>query len=98
MYKFTKRERETEIWYNQTNDPMQIRTNDPKLIRKLTALSEEFPELCQLDNVDEYCGSYFTVDKKRISIHVTRPYSEERRGKQSEWAREYGMKGNRHQS
>ncbi|MCD8362171.1 MAG: molecular chaperone [Lachnospiraceae bacterium] len=94
MYKLTKKERDTEIYYNQSSDPMQIRTNDPKLIRKLTALSEDFPELCQLDNVDKYCGSYFTVDKKRISIHVTHPYSKERRRKQSEWAKEYGLKGN----
>ncbi len=98
MYRLAKRERDTDIWYNQTNDPMQIRTNDPKLIRKLTALSEEFPELCQLDKVEENCGYFFIVDKKRISIHVTRPYSDERRRKQSEWAKEYGMKGNMHQS
>lgn len=95
MRKLTKRERDTEIYYNQSGDPMQIRTNDPKLIRKLSALGADFPELCQLTEVDE-SGTCFTVDKRRISIHVTRPYSEERRRKQSEWAKEHGMKGDRH--
>ncbi|MCD7737600.1 MAG: molecular chaperone, partial [Lachnospiraceae bacterium] len=79
-----------------SSDPMQIRTNDPKLIRRLKGLSEEYPELCKLTEEDEICGSYFEVDKRRISIQVTRPYSEERRHKQSEWAKENGLKGNQH--
>ncbi|MCD8127122.1 MAG: hypothetical protein LUD82_06615 [Clostridiales bacterium] len=84
MSNLTKKERDTDIYYNQSNEPMQIRTNDQKLIRKLKGLSEEYPELCKLTEEDEICGSYFEVDKKRINIHVTRPYSEERRRKQSE--------------
>jgi len=95
MYKLTKKESATEIYDNQSSDPMQIRTNDPKLIRRLKGLSEEYPELCKLTGEDEVCGSYFDVDKRRISIQVTRPYPEERRRKQSEWAKENGMKGNR---
>ncbi len=92
MCKLTKRQKDTEIYYNQTSDPMQIRTHDQKLVRKLATLSEEYPELCRLVEVDEYNGSYFEVDKHRISIHVIRPYSEERRKKQSEWAKENGLK------
>ncbi|MCD7920700.1 MAG: molecular chaperone [Clostridiales bacterium] len=91
MYKLTKKERDTEIYYNQSSDPMQIRTNDPKLIRRLKGLSEEYPELCKLTEEDEICGCYFDVDKRRISIQVTRPYSEERRRKQSEWAKKNGL-------
>ncbi|MCD8016035.1 MAG: molecular chaperone [Lachnospiraceae bacterium] len=94
MSKLTKIERDTEIYYNQSNAPMLIRTNDPKLIRKLNALAADFPELCKLTEEDEICGSYFEVDKHRVSIHVTRPYSEERRQRQSQWARENGLKGN----
>ncbi|MCD8341878.1 MAG: molecular chaperone [Clostridiales bacterium] len=94
MSKLTKRDKDTEIYYNQTNAPMLIRTHDQKLIRRLTALAVDFPELCRLTEEDEICGSYFEVDKRRISIHVTRPYSEERRKKQSEWAKENGLTGN----
>ncbi|MCD7762421.1 MAG: hypothetical protein LUI14_04325 [Lachnospiraceae bacterium] len=54
-------------------------------------MSKEYPELCKLVEEDEICGSYFDVDKRRISIHVTRPYSEERLRKQSEWAKEKGL-------
>ncbi|MCD7919332.1 MAG: molecular chaperone [Clostridiales bacterium] len=94
MSKLTKIERDTEIYYNQSNAPMLIRTNDPKLIRKLNSLAADFPELCKLTEEDEICGSYFEVDKHRVSIHVTRPYSEERRQWQSRWAKENGLKGN----
>lgn len=98
MSKLTKKERDTEIYYNQSGDPIQVRTHDAKLFRKLAALSEEFPELCQLTDEDEYSGSYFDVDKSCISIHVKKPYSEERRRKQSEWAKKNGMNGNRKKS
>lgn len=91
MSRLTKKERDTEIYYNQSGDPVQIRTHDMKLIRKLAALSEDFPELCQLTDEDECSGSYYDVNKNCISIHVIRPYSEERREKQSEWARENGI-------
>ncbi|MCD8161201.1 MAG: molecular chaperone [Clostridiales bacterium] len=93
MSKLTKIERDTVIYYNQSIVPMLIRTNDPKLIRKLNALAADFPELCKLTEEDEICGSYFEVDKHRVSIHVTRPYSEERRRRQSQWAKEHGLKG-----
>ncbi len=56
MEKHTKKDRDTELYYNQTNAPMQIRTHDPKLIRKLMSLSNDFPELCKLTEVDEYSG------------------------------------------
>ncbi|MCC8099118.1 MAG: hypothetical protein LIO78_03500 [Clostridiales bacterium] len=92
MSKLTKRDRDTEIYYNQSSDPMQIRTNDPKLIRKLNALAIDFPEMCKLTEEDEICGSYFEVDKRRVSIHVTRPYSEARRQWQSQWAKENGIR------
>lgn len=57
MSKLKKIERDTEIYYNQSNDPMQIRIHDPKLIRKLTTLAADFPELCRLTEVNEYYGT-----------------------------------------
>ena len=94
--RLTKKERDTEIIYDQSDVPMQIRTHDRNLIRRLTALSSEYPEACCLVETDPISGTYFEVmDKNRVSIHVTKPYPMERRRKQSEWAKEHGMKGNR---
>lgn len=93
--RLTKKEKDTEIIYDQSDEPMQIRTHDLNLIRRLTALSKEYPETCRLVEVDTISGTYFEViDKSRVSIHVTKPYPVERRQKQSEWAKENGMKGN----
>ncbi|MCD8218775.1 MAG: hypothetical protein LUD01_12255 [Clostridiales bacterium] len=42
---------------------------------------------------DQNSGAYFEVmDKSRVSIHVTKPYSAERRQRQSEWAKALGVK------
>lgn len=41
MKKLTKKDKDTDIYYNQTHDPVQIRTHDLKLIRKLIDLSAE---------------------------------------------------------
>ncbi|MCD7802918.1 MAG: hypothetical protein LUH09_08485 [Clostridiales bacterium] len=59
MEKFTKKDRNTDLYYDQTNAPMQIHTHDPKLIRKLTCLSNDYPELCRLTEVGECSGTYF---------------------------------------
>ena len=39
----------------------------------------KFPELCQQTDDDEHGGLRFEIDKSRISIRLTAPYSEERR-------------------
>lgn len=96
MEKLTKKDKYTEIYYDQSDAPMQIRTHDLNLIRKLTALSSNYPEECRLVETGQDSGAYFEVlDKSRVSIHVTKPYSAERRRKQSEWAKEHGLNGNR---
>ncbi|MCC8150064.1 MAG: molecular chaperone [Lachnospiraceae bacterium] len=95
MEKHTKKDKYTEIYYDQSDAPMQIRTHDLNLIRRLKAFSSDYPEICRLVEEDQNNGAYFEVmDKSRVSIHVTKPYSTERRQRQSEWAKEYGLKGN----
>ncbi|MCD8379592.1 MAG: hypothetical protein LUC95_04545 [Lachnospiraceae bacterium] len=81
---------------NQSDAPMQVRTHDLNLIRRLTALNNEYPEACCLVGTDPISGTYFEVmGKSRVSIHVTKSYPVERRRKQSEWAKKHGLKGNR---
>lgn len=96
MEKLTKKDKYTEIYYDQSEAPMQIRTHDLNLIRRLKALNSDYPEICRLVEEDQNNGAYFEVkDKSRVSIHVTKPYSAERRQRQSEWAKAHGLKGNR---
>ena len=48
----------------------------------------QFPELCQQTDDDEQGGLRFEIDKSRISIRLTAPYSEERRNVASKLAME----------
>ena len=41
--------------------------------------AKEYPELCQLTEDDEQGGLRFELDKHRIGIRLTAPYSPERR-------------------
>ena len=47
--------------------------------KRLLAYAAQFPELCQQTDDDEQGGLRFEIDKSRISIRLTAPYSEERR-------------------
>ena len=50
----------------------------------------EFPELCQQTDDDEQGGLRFEIDKSRISIRLTAPYSEARKRAASERAKNNG--------
>lgn len=90
----SKREKDTELFYNVADPVAHIRTHDLRLIKRLEDFSARHPDLCRLVEDDEYNGKYFDIDRSRVSIRITEPYSQERRQKQSEWARENGLKGN----
>ena len=60
-----------------------------KLLKKrLLEYAAKFPELCQQTDDDEQGGLRFEIDKSRISVRLTAPYSEERRKAASELAKE----------
>ena len=56
--------------------------------KRLLAYTAQFPELCQQTDDDEQGGLRFEIDKSRISIRLTAPYSEERRNVASKPAME----------
>ena len=62
-------------------------THDTKLKKRLLAYAAKFSELCQQTDDDEQGGLRFEIDKSRISIRLTAPYSEERRKNASELAK-----------
>ena len=66
-------------------------TSDTKLKKRLLEYAAKFPDLCQQTNNDEQGGLRFEIDKSRISIRLTAPYSEARRKAASDLARKYGF-------
>ena len=75
----TKKQKVTEIYYNAKDPIAEVYTHDTKLKKRLLAYAAQFPELCQQTDDDEQGGLRFEIDKSRISIRLTKPYSEERR-------------------
>ena len=75
----TKKEKVTEIHYNAAETFAEIYTHDTKLKKRLQTYAKEYPKLCQLIQTDKQGGARFRIDKNRMSIRLTAPYSEERK-------------------
>ena len=90
----TKKQKVTEVYYNAKDPTAEVYTHDTKLKKRLMAYAAKFPELCQQIDDDEQGGLRFEIDKSRISIRLTAPYSEERRKSASELAKQRGILAN----
>ena len=76
-----KKQKVTEVFYNAKDPTAEVYTHDTKLKKRLFAYAAQFPELCQQTDDNGQGGLRFEIDKSRISIRLTAPYSEERREK-----------------
>ena len=83
----TKKQKVTEVYYNAKDPTAEVYTHDTNLKKRLLEYASKFPELCQQTNDDEQGGLRFEIDKSRISIRLTAPYSQDRRKSASENAR-----------
>ena len=77
----TKQQKVTEVFYNAKDPTAEIYTHDTKLKKRLLEYASKFPELCQQTDDDEQGGLRFEIDKSRISIRLTTPYSNNRKAK-----------------
>ena len=80
MKKIPKKKRKvTELYFNEYDGTAEIYTYNTKLKKRLTAYAATYPDLCQLTKDDENGGLRFEIDKHRIGIRLTAPYSQERK-------------------
>lgn len=79
-----KKNKLTEIWFDETGSAVNIRTYNTDLKKRLTAYAVKYPAHCRLTDDDE-CGCLtFEIDCRRFSVRLTAPYSEDRRSKAKE--------------
>ena len=72
-----KSEKFTQIYFNEADPTMEITTHNSDLKKRLRRFAEEFPELCRVTEID--CGKMiFDIEKRRCSLRLTKPYSQER--------------------
>ena len=87
----TKKQKVTEVYYNAKDPTAEVYTHDTKLKKRLLEYAAKFPELCQQTDDDGQGGLRFEIDKSRISIRLTAPYSNERRRASSKLAKANGF-------
>ncbi len=91
MTKLSKYEKETIILFNEGEDTASIYTYNAGLKKRLAAFSRKYPDLCRLERTHTQGGVSYILDKSRLSVRLQPPYSEERRKKASEYARQNGF-------
>ena len=90
--KLTKYEKETIILTSEGDDTYSVYTFNSALKRRLAEFAKKYPDLCHLESEDKKIGCQsYVIDKARLSIRLTAPYSEERRKAASKVARERGI-------
>ena len=57
--------------------------------------AEQHPENCRFESQNNEGGMTFEIDKGRLSIRLTAPYTEERRKASREYAKNQGFKFNK---
>ena len=87
----TKKQKVTEFYFNERDDLAEIYTHNTDLKKRLLAYAQKYPELCKLTEEDEHGGLRFEIDKHRIGIRLTAPYSPERRAASGKRARAIGF-------
>ena len=91
MSGLTKYEKETIILTNEADDFYEVYTFNSALKKKLAAYAKRHPGLCSLKETTKEGSATYKVDKARLSIRLTEPYSEARRQAASEKAKAQGL-------
>ena len=89
----TKYEKETIILTNEADDFYEVYTFNSVLKKKLAAYAKKHPDLCSLKETTKEGSATYVVDKARLSLRLTEPYSEARRQAAREQARDNGLGG-----
>ena len=85
----TKQEKTTDIWFDEKDTLIHIRTHNTDLKNRLTAYAAAHPGECSQTDADPDTGCMeFDIEKSRFSFRLTAPYSEERREAARRYARE----------
>ena len=83
----TKKQKVTELFYNAKEPMAEIYTHDTALKKRLLSYAAKYPELCKQTDDDGQGGLWFELDKSRVSIRLTAPYSDSRKEKLAREAR-----------
>ena len=73
----TKQEKTTDIWFDEKDPLIHIRTHNTDLKKRLAAYAGQHPDQCRQTDADpETVCMEFDIAKGRFSFRLTVPYSE----------------------
>lgn len=72
-------EKETIVLTNEADDFYEVSTFNYALKMKLAVYAKKHPNLCRLKETTKEGSATYVVDKARLSLRLTEPYSEARR-------------------
>ena len=88
----TKRQKTTEIFFDETKSRITVYTHNTDLKKRLAAYAGQHPDQCRQTDADPGTGCMeFDIAKGRFSFRLTAPYSEERRKAAGEAAKKCGV-------
>lgn len=90
----TKRQKVTEIYFDEQDPIIYIKTHNTSLKKRLLKFSRQYPSLCKLADDNEEGGLTFEIEKARFCFRLTAPYSDERRRTASKYAKKHGINTN----
>ena len=68
----TKQEKTTDIWFDEKDPLIHIRTHNTALKKRLKAYSRRYPAICQQTDADPETGCMeFDIEKGRFSFRLT---------------------------
>ena len=79
-----KKQKTTEIYFNEADDITTISTYNTKLKNRLLKFSKECPNLCKLISDDELGCLVFEINKDSFTFRCMKPPSDEKREKARE--------------
>lgn len=85
----TKKQKVTEVYFNERDEFAEVYTHNTELKKRLIAYAAKHPDLCYQTEDDAQGGLRFEIDKRRISIHLTPPYSKDRKQAASDYAKKH---------
>ena len=90
----TKQEKTTDIWFDEKEPTIYIRTHNTDLRNRLTAYAATHPGECRQTDADPETGCMeFEIAKGRFSFRLTAPYSAKRRKAAREAAKKSSANG-----
>ena len=87
-----------EIFVDEASPILTVSTYNTDLKHRLSAYSEQHPDLCKLVDDSEDGRLMFEIEKGRFCFRLTEPYSKERRSAASEFAKKQKHKLKNHNS